>query len=85
MLVADRKLTGNGPSSNALAKKPEGASHMSPGILHLYVEEQTWGPLGSNPWGYTGFVLGVFELTGIFGIFPAVTAAFKASTHAFGS
>jgi len=36
-----KEPTGQGPSSKALAKTPSGESHISPGILHLYVAEQT--------------------------------------------
>ena len=39
-------LTAVGPSSKADAKVPFGESQMSPGILHWYVAEQTWGLLG---------------------------------------
>lgn len=57
---------------------------MSPGILHLYVAEQTDGLLGSTPVGYTGLTPGVFVVCGMLGIFPAATAAFRAATHAAG-
>jgi hypothetical protein len=81
-LEAGTKLTGSGPSSNELANTPVGASQTSPGILHLYavVEQTSWLP-ASSPWGYT---LGA-ELGGIFGILPAATAAFRASTQELGS
>ncbi len=51
----------------------------------MYVAEQTDGPLGSYPVGYTGLVPGVFVDGGMLGIFPAATAASRAATHAAGS
>lgn len=41
------KRTGSGPSSKLSATTPEGASQISPGMTHLYVEEQTVALLGS--------------------------------------
>lgn len=58
---------------------------MSAGFLHLYVAEQTSGPLGLTPGGYTGLTPGVLDDWGIFGIFPAATAALRASTHSVGN
>jgi hypothetical protein len=50
---------------------PGGASQMSPGFLHLYVAEQTWGELGLKPGGYTGTPLLGPEEMGTLGIIPA--------------
>lgn len=36
-----QKPTGSGPSSKLSAIVPVGASQISPGVTHLYVEEQT--------------------------------------------
>src|ERR1700722_9007292 len=79
------KQTRNGPSSNPIAKTPAGASQISFGARHLYVEEQTTGPVGSTPTGYTGFCDGWPVDTGIFGILPAATAALRAATQGAGS
>jgi len=54
-------LTGRGPSSKELAKTPVGASQMSAGFLHLYEAEQTSGPLGLTPGGYTGLTPGLLD------------------------
>ena len=66
-----------------MATVPLGPSHTSPVPRHWTVEEQTVLELALTPDGYAGLPP-VAVATGIFGIFPALTAAFNASVHACG-